>query len=234
VPFGHNLDGPTVAHHIRLHHWRQIDDAYARKLLTYRHQLVASDLSAGFSADYGYVLAVYWRYAPLFALQQLLVVVIVWVHGAIGLYSTLVLRRSWPRLAPIVVPITLRDSDPCAVGICACRRGRSGAPCDRYCVAGPDRAELQSRLDMGHRLSVIQRGVFLVYGRRLGSGHTHPQHAETAAHTRHSILRWRPHRGWTRRGVGARGQPSERRSSCEHLRRPRPLRNVQDHRAGRH
>jgi hypothetical protein len=105
VPFGHNLDGPTVAHHIRLHHWRQIDDAYARKLLTYRHQLVASDLSAGFSADYGYVLAVYWRYAPLFALQQLLVVVIVWVHGAIGLYSTLVLRRSWPRLAPIVVPI---------------------------------------------------------------------------------------------------------------------------------
>jgi hypothetical protein len=131
-------------------------------------------------------------------------------------------------------PDTLRDSDPCAVGICACRRGRSGAPCDRYCVAGPDRAELQSRLDMGHRLSVIQRGVFLVYGRRLGSGHTHPQHAETAAHTRHSILRWRPHRGWTRRGVGARGQPSERRSSCEHLRRPRPLRNVQDHRAGRH
>jgi len=55
---------------------------------------VASDLVAGFSADYGYVLAVYWRYAPLFALQQLLVVVIVWAHGAIGLYSTLVLKRA--------------------------------------------------------------------------------------------------------------------------------------------
>jgi len=33
------------------------------------------------------------------ALQQLLVVVIVWVHGAIGLYSTLVLRPVWTRLA---------------------------------------------------------------------------------------------------------------------------------------
>jgi len=37
---------------------------------------VTSDLVARFSADYGFVLAVYWRYAPLLALQQLLVVVI--------------------------------------------------------------------------------------------------------------------------------------------------------------
>jgi adenylate cyclase len=66
---------------------------------------VASDLLAGFSPDYGYVLAVYWRYAPLLALQQLLVVVIVWIHGAIGLYSTLVLKPVWPRLAPIVIPV---------------------------------------------------------------------------------------------------------------------------------
>src|SRR5215469_13199888 len=66
---------------------------------------VTSDLVARFRADYGYVLAVYWHYAPLFALQQLLVVVIVWAHGAIGLYSTLVLQRHWPRVAPVVVPI---------------------------------------------------------------------------------------------------------------------------------
>src|SRR6516225_3530365 len=66
---------------------------------------VASHLLARFSPDYGFVLAVYWKYAPLLALQQLLVVVIVWVHGAIGLYSTLVLRPVWPRLAPIVIPV---------------------------------------------------------------------------------------------------------------------------------
>ena len=59
----------------------------------------------GSAPDYGYVLAVYWRYAPFNALQQRLVVVIVWAHGTIGLYSNLVLRRSWPRLAPIVVPL---------------------------------------------------------------------------------------------------------------------------------
>jgi adenylate cyclase len=54
---------------------------------------VTSDLLARFDSNYGYVLAVYWRYAPLFALQQLLVVVIVWAHGAIG-HSILVLKRA--------------------------------------------------------------------------------------------------------------------------------------------
>jgi hypothetical protein len=31
VPFGHNLDEPTVAHQIRLHHWRKVADAHARE-----------------------------------------------------------------------------------------------------------------------------------------------------------------------------------------------------------
>ena len=69
---------------------------------------VTSDLVSRFDADYGYVLAAYWRYVPLFALQQLLVVVIVWAHGAIGLYSTLVLKRAWPQLAvPILFAIPI-------------------------------------------------------------------------------------------------------------------------------
>src|SRR5215813_9196481 len=88
--------------------WVQLLLGLATPLLLVNHVVglaVASHLVARYSPDYGYVLSVYWKYAPLLALQQLLVVVIVWVHGAIGLYSTLVLKPFWPRLAPIAIPI---------------------------------------------------------------------------------------------------------------------------------
>src|SRR6516164_8152854 len=125
---------------------------------------VTSDLVARFNVDYGYVLAVYWRYAPLFALQQLLVVVIVWTHGAIGLYSTLVLRRSWRRLAPIVVPILF--AIPIAALLGFAHAGE--AVLARLATDTAWRAlidqNLQIRQEMGHRLDVIEGGVFLVYG----------------------------------------------------------------------
>ena len=123
-----------------------------------------SDLTARISADYGFVLAIYWRYAPLLALQQLLVVVIVWAHGAIGLYSTLVLRRSWRRLAPIVVPILF--AIPIAALLGFAHAGE--AVLARLATDTAWRAlidqNLQIRQEMGHRLDVIEGGVFLVYG----------------------------------------------------------------------
>ena len=125
---------------------------------------VASDLVARFNADYGYVLAVYWRYAPLFALQQLLVVVIVWAHGAIGLYSTLVLRRSWPRLAPIVVPILFAIPILALLGFAHAGEAVLARLATDTAWRTLIEQNLQVRLDIGHRLSVIQRGVFLVYG----------------------------------------------------------------------
>jgi adenylate cyclase len=125
---------------------------------------VTSDLVARFNADYGYVLAVYWRYAPLFALQQLLVVVVVWAHGAIGLYSTLVLKRAWPRLAPIVVPLFF------AIPILALLGFAHAGEAVLARLAGDDiwRALVEQNLriiqQMRHRLDVIESGVFLVYG----------------------------------------------------------------------
>jgi adenylate cyclase len=125
---------------------------------------VTSDLSARFSADYGYVLAVYWRYAPLLALQQLLVVVIVWAHGAIGLYSTLVLRRAWPRLAPIVVPLLFAIPILALLGFAHAGEAvlvrLSTDPAWRALIE----QNLQFLEEMGHRLNVIEGGVFLVYG----------------------------------------------------------------------
>jgi adenylate cyclase len=93
-----------------------------------------------------------------------LVVVIVWAHGAIGLYSTLVLRRSWPRLAPIVVPILFAIPILALLGF-----ARAGdAVLARLASDTAWRAlieqNLQIRLEMGHRLDVIEDGVFVVYG----------------------------------------------------------------------
>ena len=125
---------------------------------------VTSDLVARFRTDYGYVLAVYWRYAPLFALQQLLVVVIVWAHGAIGLYSTLVLKRAWPRLAPIVIPILFAVPILALLGFAHAGE----AVLARLATDADWRALIEQNLlirrEIGYRLGVIQVGVFLVYG----------------------------------------------------------------------
>lgn len=125
---------------------------------------VVSDMTGRFSADYGYVLAVYWRYAPRLALQQLLVVLIVWAHGAIGLYTALVLRPLWPRLAPVVVPLLF------AIPILALLGFAHAGEIVLARLAGD--AEWQARIEqnllllqaMGHRLDAIEAAVFLAYG----------------------------------------------------------------------
>jgi adenylate cyclase len=125
---------------------------------------VTSDLVPRFSADYGYVLAVYWKYAPLFALQQLLVVVIVWIHGAIGLYSTLVLKPVWPRLAPVVIPILFAIPILALLGFAHAGE----AVLERLATDADWRALIEQNLlilqQMHHRLDVIEDWVFLVYG----------------------------------------------------------------------
>lgn len=125
---------------------------------------VMSDFFVRFSPDYGYVLAVYWRYAPLLALQQLLVVVIVWAHGAIGLYSTLVLKRAWPRLAPIVIPILFAIPILALLGFAHAGQ----AVLERLAADADWRAliehTLQTLLAAEPRMAAIEAGVFLVYG----------------------------------------------------------------------
>ena len=66
---------------------------------------VAGELGRDFDASYGQMLAVYWSFAPLYAFQQLFVVMIVWVHGALGLYSWLVLQPVWRRIGGLVLPV---------------------------------------------------------------------------------------------------------------------------------
>ncbi len=65
----------------------------------------AAQVTPDFDSNYGMMLAVYWSFAPGYAFQQLFVVVIVWVHGALGLYSWLVLKPVWRRIGGLVLPV---------------------------------------------------------------------------------------------------------------------------------
>ena len=71
--------------------------------------VIATHLAAQFDREfnfvYGQMLAVYWSFAPRYAFQQLFVVMIVWVHGALGLYSWMVLLPVWRRIGGIVLPV---------------------------------------------------------------------------------------------------------------------------------
>ncbi len=66
---------------------------------------MADQVTPDFDSAYGMMLAIYWKFSPAYAFQQLFVVVIVWVHGALGLYSWLVLKPVWRRVGPLVLPM---------------------------------------------------------------------------------------------------------------------------------
>lgn len=66
---------------------------------------IAPKLAADYEPGYGQMLSVYWSIAPAYAFQQLCVVLVVWVHAALGLYSWLVLKPVWRRISGFVLPV---------------------------------------------------------------------------------------------------------------------------------
>ncbi len=66
---------------------------------------MADQVTPDFDSAYGMMLAIYWKFSPSYAFQQLFVVVIVWIHGALGLYSWLVLKPLWRRIGGLVLPL---------------------------------------------------------------------------------------------------------------------------------
>lgn len=59
----------------------------------------------GDHATYGALMIGYWKVMPFYGLLQVLGLVAVWVHGCIGLYGWLRLRRWWPFAAPFLYPV---------------------------------------------------------------------------------------------------------------------------------
>jgi hypothetical protein len=92
------------------------------------------------------------------------VVVIVWVHGAIGLYSTLVLRPVWPRLAPIVIPVLFAVPILALLGFAHAGDGVLARLANDAGWRALVEQNLQVLQELGYRLHVIETGIFLVYG----------------------------------------------------------------------
>jgi len=65
----------------------------------------AIQVAPNFADNYGQIQAVYWSFAPSYAFLQLFVVVVVWMHASIGLYSWLVLKPVWRRIGGLVLPL---------------------------------------------------------------------------------------------------------------------------------
>ncbi len=66
---------------------------------------MAGVVTPNFDSTFGQMLAVYWSFSPGYAFQQLGVVMVVWIHAAVGLHSWLVLRPVWKRIGGFVLPV---------------------------------------------------------------------------------------------------------------------------------
>src|SRR5688572_32070790 len=66
---------------------------------------MAGEVTPNFDATFGQMLAVYWSFSPGYAFQQLGVVMVVWIHAAVGLYSWLVLKPVWKRIGGFMLPV---------------------------------------------------------------------------------------------------------------------------------
>jgi adenylate cyclase len=61
----------------------------------------------GEHATYAVLMINYWKVTPFFGLLQVLGLVAAWVHGCLGLYGWLRLRRWWPVVAPFLYPVAV-------------------------------------------------------------------------------------------------------------------------------
>ena len=88
--------------------WVQLCLGLATPPLLLNHAIVmhmAGEVAPNFDARFGQMLAVYWSFSPGYAFQQLAVVIVVWIHAAVGVYSWLVLKPVWQRIGGFVLPL---------------------------------------------------------------------------------------------------------------------------------
>jgi adenylate cyclase len=118
--------------------------------------------------NYGMLLTVYWVHAPFYAFQQLFVVLIVWVHAALGLYAWLVVQAVWRRIGGFVLPLLFAVPILALIGFAdagnevlakyandAEWRAATGADAARVVKFLADTAVVQSRVFTGWCLLVL-------------------------------------------------------------------------------
>ncbi|MDA4844323.1 2Fe-2S iron-sulfur cluster-binding protein [Hoeflea poritis] len=60
-----------------------------------------------FDPDYHNILGFFWLDAPGEGLRQVVVVIVAWLHGSIGMFSWLRLKASWDRLSLFIYPLVV-------------------------------------------------------------------------------------------------------------------------------
>ena len=125
---------------------------------------MGSKLATAFEPSYGQILSVYWSFAPLLAFQQLFAVIFVWVHGAIGLYSWLVLKPVWRRIGGVVVPLLFAVPILALLGFAEAGKEVLG----KLANDAAWRADIRAMVDLLNpvraELDAIQARILTVYG----------------------------------------------------------------------
>ena len=195
---------------------------------------MAGEVTPNFDATYGQMLAVYWSFSPGYALQQLCVVMVVWIHAAVGLYSWLVLKPVWKRIGGLVLPVLFAMPVLALIGF-----AESGKEVVEKLAtdAGLARAHHgePEKGGSGHRPAQRAAGAHpsrLRLARAFGGRRARLAHA---ARPRDGERRLR--RGLQRaraaRAVDPRAEPRERRAARACLLGARPLRHLPRARRGR-
>lgn len=66
---------------------------------------VANAYAPDLEVDFARLLTFYWHFAPVYAIQQLVVVLVVWSHASIGLHGWISVQRWGERAGRIVTPL---------------------------------------------------------------------------------------------------------------------------------
>lgn len=60
-----------------------------------------------FEPSYAWLMVIYWKWQPWSGLRQVLVLVVAWVHGCMGLYYWAHFQPWWPRVSALAYPLIL-------------------------------------------------------------------------------------------------------------------------------
>ena len=60
-----------------------------------------------FESSYTWLMIVYWKWQPWLGLRQVVVVVVAWIHGCMGLYYWAHVQRWWRSVSALVYPLAL-------------------------------------------------------------------------------------------------------------------------------
>ena len=124
---------------------------------------MAGEVTPNFDATFGQMLAVYWSFSPGYAIQQVCVVMVVWIHAAVGLYSWLVLKPLWRRIGGLVLPVLFAVPILALVGFAEAGKEVLGKLANDPAWLAHIRENLRLVVAITDPLNSLQSKILLVY-----------------------------------------------------------------------